>query len=497
MHIHYFRSQYLKSCKILKKTILLLAVALHALAAMADSHIKYYFNRGVDTTVATGVNAIGLNNCIADTLAAYLNRAQYSLDICVYDFDTTLSYNINVRDSLCAPKVAAAIDSAYRRGVKVRYIYEASNSNTGRYWLDTGIHTLGSPQGADYTIMHNKFVVIDAASPNAADPIVWTGCMNWYYEQFNWDYNNVVIVQDSALAHAYTAEFNMMWGDTGLVPNTATSKFGQYKTDLGLHNFTIDGKQVELYFSPSDGTDNHIQSTISSADKDLYFGMYTFTEHTDADLIVSKKNAGLTVYGIEDSYSGSYYPAGQFNTYLGTADFEEYTESADTLYHNKFLVVDPSDTCSDPTVLTGSHNWSASANTKNDENTLIIHDATAANLYLQYFKRTFNMLGGTMALPAYNCLPNAVPATVAQAYDMRVFPNPAAGAIQVAYTLPEATPVEVDLVDITGRTIASIVHGAVQPAGEHRVTYTIATPGLYWVRLSAAGFTDVKKVVVE
>jgi len=481
----------------LKKTILLFALALHALAALADSHIKYYFNRGVDTTVATGVNAVCLNNCIADTLAAYLNRARYSLDICVYDFDTTLSYNISIRDSICAPKVAAAIDSAYRRGVKVRYIYEASNSNTGRYWLDTGIHTLGSPQGPNYTIMHNKFVVIDAASPNPADPIVWTGCMNWYYEQFNWDYNNVVILQDSALAYAYTAEFNMMWGDTGIAPNTALSKFGQYKTDLGLHNFTIDGKQVELYFSPSDGTDSHIQSTISSADKDLYFGMYTFTEHTDADLIVSKKNAGLTVYGIEDSYSGSYYPAGQFSTYLGAANFEEYPESADTLFHNKYLVVDPSDTCSDPMVLTGSHNWSSSANTKNDENTLVIHDAVAANLYLQYFKRTFNMLGGSMVLPAYNCLPSAVPAIALQPYRMRVFPNPATGTIQVAYTLPEAVAVTMEITDVTGRTVAVMASGAVQEAGEHVAACTISTPGLYFVRLQAGGRADMQKVVVK
>src|SRR5262249_9733313 len=155
--------------------------------------IKYYFNKPVDNSVSTGVNAIYLNNCIADTLAAYLGRARYSLDICIYDFEKTLSYNIDTLDTVAVTKVAAAIDSAHARGVKVRLIYEAGNDNTGLSLLDTpAIPTLGSPQGPDYTIMHNKFVIIDAASPDPNDPVVWTGCLNWYYEQFNWDYNNVV-----------------------------------------------------------------------------------------------------------------------------------------------------------------------------------------------------------------------------------------------------------------------------------------------------------------
>jgi len=194
------------------KKILVFAIAIFMFhSAMAGNKIKYYFNQPVDTTVATAEKAIYLNNCIADTLAAYLGRAKYTLDICMYDFEKTVSFDISAIDTIFAPKVAAAIDSAYARGVIVRYIYEASNANTGLSLLDTpGITTLGSPQGADYTIMHNKFVIIDANSSNPADPIVWTGCLNWYYEQFNWDFNNVVILQDSALAHAYLGEFNMM-----------------------------------------------------------------------------------------------------------------------------------------------------------------------------------------------------------------------------------------------------------------------------------------------
>ena len=36
-------------------------------------------------------------------------------------------------------------------------------------------------------------------------------------------------------------------------------------------------------------------------------------------------------------------------------------------------------------MIAGSHNWTTAAEEDNDENTLIIHDATIANLYLQEF----------------------------------------------------------------------------------------------------------------
>ena len=57
------------------------------------------------------------------------------------------------------------------------------------------------------------------------------------------------------------------------------------------------------------------------------------------------------------------------------------------IYHHKFCIVDATNPSSDPTVVTGSHNWSSSANTGNDENTLVIHDAAIANQFLQIFNQ--------------------------------------------------------------------------------------------------------------
>ena len=53
--------------------------------------------------------------------------------------------------------------------------------------------------------------------------------------------------------------------------------------------------------------------------------------------------------------------------------------------HHKYAVVDHSEPQSDPTVITGSHNWSSTAENTNDENTLFVHDARVSNLYYQEF----------------------------------------------------------------------------------------------------------------
>ncbi len=375
------------------KLLLTIAVALFSVINIGYSQIipncgnkiAIYFNQPVDNSVSTGVNAAYLNNSFADTIVAYINRAKYSIDIAQYDYNQSGSY----------ANIATAINNAYLSGKKVRWIYDSSQVNTGLALLNPGIHTLGSPTTAAYGIMHHKFIVIDANSSNPNDAIVSTGSEDWGVTQFNLAPNNLLFLQDSALAHAYLHQFNMMWGDTGATPNTATSKFGPFKTDLGQHIFHIDGKLIELYFSPSDATNTHILSTINSANTDLYFGVFTFTVAADANAIVARQTAGVYTAGIVDQNSNTSAAYPILTSGLGT-NLKTYVGSGALVYHNKMLIVDPSNACSDPTVLTGSHNWSTSANTKNDENTLIIHNDTVANVYYQSFKANFTSLGGTL-----------------------------------------------------------------------------------------------------
>ena len=87
--------------------------------------------------------------------------------------------------------------------------------------------------------------------------------------------------------------------------------------------------------------------------------------------------------------------------------------------HHKYAIADADIIASDPILLTGSHNWSNNAENNSDENTLIIHDHTTANIYLQEFTKRFNELSSTSVL---NNLIDV---------EINVFPNPSLGEINI------------------------------------------------------------------
>jgi hypothetical protein len=81
-----------------------------------------------------------------------------------------------------------------------------------------------------------------------------------------------------------------------------------------------------------------------------------------------------------------------------------------------------------------------------------------------------------------------------------VQPNPLRGAGLVAFALPRASRVRVSVLDVQGREVAVLVEGEFE-AGRHQVRWAGASsgqvgPGLYFVRLSVAGRSLVRRTVV-
>lgn len=352
---------------------------LMATASLSSGAIKLLFNRDVKNGVSTFTNAVYSNLGIDDTIINYINRAKYTIDIAMYNWN-----NNGLSD------ITAAVNDAFSRGVKVRLVYDGGNANLGLNSLNTSIGKIASPQSASYSIMHNKFVIIDANSTDPNDPFVFTGSTNWTSGQINSDANNQLIIQDQTLARAYTIEFEEMFGSNGLTPNVSNARFGQFKINNTPHLFVIGGKQVEQYFSPSDNVTQQIISSIKSANTDLYFQILTFTRRDIAQAIAGRAALGVFAAGmIDDTANGSlgFYDmkavmGGNVIKYQGAG-----------LIHHKLAIVDPNNYYSDPQVVTGSHNWSTSADTKNDENTVIIHDADLANKYFQEFAQQSKLNG--------------------------------------------------------------------------------------------------------
>lgn len=344
-------------------------------ASNSSGDIKVYFNQTVDTDYAHENNeAIQLPQAIDDTLVEYINRAEESIDLAIY----------NTTSSGSVADYIGALNAAHDRGVTVRVIYNGDTGNTGIDNLDPAIPKLESPE-ADFDnnigIMHNKFLVIDVNAVDDNLPLIWTGSTNLTTQQINTDPNHVVIIQDRSLAIAYTLEFEEMWGSNTSTPDEENSKFGPDKKDNTPHFFNINGTDVECYFSPSDKTESRILKAIDEVDNDLLVNTMLITRFDLANAIIDRHNQGIEV-------------AVQLNTMNQSFTFDhlkdniagrlaEYSGPTGMLHHKTMLGNAFSDEA--PFVLTGSHNWSQSAEFRNDENTLIIYDSKITNQFLQEF----------------------------------------------------------------------------------------------------------------
>jgi len=78
------------------------------------------------------------------------------------------------------------------------------------------------------------------------------------------------------------------------------------------------------------------------------------------------------------------------------------------------------------------------------------------------------------------------------------YPNPFRGETIIRFTLPQSTKVNLSLFDMNGRLVKTLVNGS-KDAGTHAVTLNsgVLTSGLYFYKLQAEGFTDVKKMTIR
>jgi phosphatidylserine/phosphatidylglycerophosphate/cardiolipin synthase-like enzyme len=391
------------------------AVRPFATISNSTGDMKYYFNSPVDHSYSKGVDAIYLPSLIDDTLINYINRTKYSIDLTIYNFNNQGISNIS-----------DALKAAANRGVRVRVIGCGTTANLGIDELAGSlVHVLIGPDGGHRLgIMHNKFIVFDAQSADPNEPLVWTGSTNFTDDQINLDANNVIIVQDQSLARSYQIEFEEMWGSTGDNADATKAHFGSTKKNNTPHEFVINGKRVESYFSPTDGVNGRIVEVINTANNDLSIATMLITRTEMADAIAARKSAGVATNVITNNASGN---STIVNTTLTASLSTHYTfdNVSSGLLHNKYMIVDQDAPASDPMVLTGSHNWSAAADNDNDENTLVVHDATIANVYYQNFvKRFTDNLGVLLELTAPpTAVDDAVQTMLAQLITVLVLDN--------------------------------------------------------------------------
>lgn len=365
------------------RTLAILSILILA-AADSRAQIKVYFTRPVDHSLAIATdNRAAYESNISTVVADLIDHARTSVDMAMY--------NLNVA------RIVDALADASRRGVVVRVIGHVENieNPASRFSrLGDGIELFANPRvasGEQQPLMHNKFIVIDAED---WDPLVITGSWNATYAQTFDDANNVLVIRDSAVAGAYRKEFEEMWGSRSKSPNADAARFGAAKRDNTDHSFTlVDGTRIEVWFSPSDTVESHIRDAISTAETSLYCSNLTITSGALARRMKRQWSNGADVRSLIENIDDD---GSQFE-YLRSSIDARATASDSGLLHHKYAVVDaiPPGGGTDAMVVTGSHNWTYSASSINDENTVIIHSAAIANQFLQEFAARYREAGGT------------------------------------------------------------------------------------------------------
>ena len=431
----------------------------YATVSASSGDIHVYFNGAVDVSVATEEEALSLGTDMNDTVAAWITSAQYTLDVAAYNFnDQTLE---------------DAFETAANNGVQIRWIYEGQNANVGLNNLPESVVTHPRTDG-EGSGMHNKFIVGDAEYTEQA--FVLTGSTNLTTGNLVQDLNNAIVFEDQSLARAYTMEFNEMWGSDGMTPDAGNAKFGADKSWNTPVNFIVGGSPVELYFSPSDGTTNAIKEQIEAADSEFEFAVLAFTRDDLGDAIAALGQSFFVnpIGGIEQvNTTGSEYDN------LLANGVQVYHHNISNDLHHKYAIVDHASPANDPVVITGSHNWSSSAENVNDENTVIVHDARVANLYHQEFRGILIALGVIQSVEDHagdaQCL---------------LYPNPTRGALNVAW-MGTAAPEDLVLRDLSGR----VVMQSPLTMGTTQISTAGLAPGVYLASVGIDG--TASRIVVE
>ncbi len=328
----------------------------------STGEIETYFNY----EIVGGNNASLIPNGttyaeVEKALRNLIKSAKSSIDYCAYNTNVT--------------SIANELIDAHNRGVRVRVIVERQNNNSA---FD-GSFPFEILEDTNNDLMHNKFIIVD--SDDELNAHVVNGSMNFTRGQMEYDPNHLLIIQDQSLARAYETEFEEMWGSSDAQYDLSKSKFGNKKSNNTPKNFTIGGRNCKLYFSPSDNTTFRIAETLGTADYTIDAGLLLFTSWDLRDKLKEILNQDVRVRMIVEDEENSSSVISQLK---GLGALTEY-HYGNAIYHHKMAIIDAENEDSNPTIVTGSHNWTYTAETKNDENTMIIEDALLADLFRRAF----------------------------------------------------------------------------------------------------------------
>lgn len=431
--------------------------------------ILAFFNKDVNHELST-LREAEHNVNFSEKLIERIQAAEETADLVFYNITGSVGDDI-----------ADALIEASNRRVDVRVIVSGHSSNTNvvvNKLSNAGIYAVVSPSQEQ---LHNKFAIFDARHNDPSKSWIVTSSWNATNPGTFEQYQNMIQIQDVALARAYETEYNQLWGASSGNFNSSNARFSSDKVVVNPSAFWIGENQtfVQLFFSPQGNTEAAIIRAIATAEHNIDIGLNLITRRSLANAMKNRFDEGVKVRGAIGEVGGDFTQFGYLNEW---ADVHHFSASDFGLLHHKYAIID-GQIGDNPKVITGSHNWSANANTRNDENTLFIHSNRIANEYLQEFSKRYTQAGGAddFVVSAEDDDLN-MPGSVSLRQN---YPNPFNPTTSIQFELPSEQQVTLRVYDIMGRLVATLSDNQSFSAGTHQLQFDASqlSSGVYLYRM--------------
>jgi phosphatidylserine/phosphatidylglycerophosphate/cardiolipin synthase-like enzyme len=174
------------------------------------------------------------------------------------------------------------------------------------------------------------------------------------------------------IAVDYTNEFEQMFD----------GRFGTGKRSATPYpRLRVGQANLEVYFSPEDGVAKYVLQRLAAAKRSIHFMTFSYTSSAIADAMVAKVKAGVSVRGVFESQNAG--GTGSVFGRLRGGGVDVLEDGNCYILHHKVIVID------ECTVITGSYNFTNSAEKDNDENLVMVDGPNLARAYLDEFERVY------------------------------------------------------------------------------------------------------------
>ena len=256
---------------------------------------------------------------------------------------------------------------------------------------------------------HNKFMVVTDSSHQPVS--VWTGSTNWSPTGLCTQINNGILFNDPGVATSFLDQWNVLRAAGSTADKALATSNSHVRASM------LEGASVDVWFSRTTAAQEmaQVEDLINEAKDGIVFLMFQPGSSSLLTAIVGREDdmpplyikgvvstldsqetdeAGVTLVRRGEHESHKFQivqPQGLHSIGRWAAEVTRgafLNNIGFAIVHSKIIVIDPMG--EKPVVVTGSHNFSAAATSKNDENLVIVQEIAAGRAYASHIQAVYD-----------------------------------------------------------------------------------------------------------